>query len=403
MVSLDKAAKRRASDKQVKRKAAQSASPPNDVESTEEPVSWDLGDDILSHVTASAASQAPPKPTTDGEAAAKKKRKRPRASAPAFDHSRELAKETEIRESERRLAESELSETPDSALVFEKRVATGGNSAALWMEYMAFHLQNGSLEAARQVVRRGLERIDFRALSERQTLWVAYLNMECLFGDRVKEVFTESLRFNHPKTMHLKMLHIFIKNNRLEDAVEVCERAIKKFGKSKKVRGTTTVGTLAPQVWNAYLRLMFEHVGNHEAAREIYAKCLTRIPSHKRVYMTTSTALLEFKHASADRGQMMFENLLLDNPRRMDVWMQYICAYIKFQLTASGQKLSESLRAIRNLFQRIVTIDLKPKKMKVIFQKWLEFECTHGDAKSKELVQQKALEYVEGVESRLKP
>lgn len=67
----------------------------------------------------------------------------------------------------------------------------------------------------------------------------------------------------------------------------------------------------------------------------------------------------------------MFENLLLNNPKRMDVWMQYICAHIKFHLADESKKPSESLKAIRNLFQRIITLDLKPKKMKVIFQKWV--------------------------------
>lgn len=146
-----------------------------------------------------------------------------------------MAKESEVRASERRLAESELKDTPDSLLGFEKRVVTRGNSATVWMEYMAFHLKNGSLEGARQVVKRGLDRIDFRELLERQNLWVAYLNMECLFGDRVKEVFQESLRFNNPKVMHLKMTQIFIKNKRFEDAIEIFKMAVKKYGKSKKV------------------------------------------------------------------------------------------------------------------------------------------------------------------------
>ncbi|CDR95829.1 Protein RRP5 homolog [Babesia bigemina] len=387
MGSLGKSANRRVPGKSVKRKSdKKDKTAKQTVESEYEPVSWDLADDILSQVAADKEQPAAPAV----EKPSKPKKKRARVEATKFDHSAELAKESKIRESEQRIAEEELAETPDSVLGFEKRVVAGGNSAALWMEYMAFHLKNGSLEGAREVVRRGLERIDFRALQERQTLWVAYLNMECLFGDRVKEVFQESLRFNHPKTMHLKLVNIFVKNRRFEDAVEICDSALKKFGKSKKV-------------WNTYLRLLYEHVRDFEAARQVYEKCLVRIPSHKKVYMITSTALLEFKHASADRGQMLFENLLLDNPRRMDVWMQYICAYIKFQLEGSGKKRPEALRAVRNLFLRIITLDLKPKKMKVIFQKWLEFECTHGDDKSKALVQQKALEYVEHVEAKLKP
>lgn len=354
----------------------------------EDPVSWDLGEDILSHLTEDSSKKPDGNKADRPRKQLKSKRKRERA--PKFNQADELAKESQIRATETQLAESELQDTPDNVIGFEKRVITNGNSATVWIEYMAFHLKNGSLEGARQVVKRGLERIDFRAMLERQNLWVAYLNMECLFGDRVKEVFRESLVYNKPKVMHLKMLHIFVKNKQLEDATEVCKMAIKKFGRSKKI-------------WKAYLRLLYQHVGDIDEAREVYSKCLNRIPRHKQVHMITSTALLEYKFGSPDRGQVMFENLLLENPKRMDVWMQYICAHIKFHLNDQTKKKSESLRAIRNLFQRIITLDLKPKKMKIIFQKWLEFECNHGNDKSKELVQQKALEYVEAVEARLKP
>ncbi|KAK1442092.1 programmed cell death protein 11 pre-rRNA processing protein rrp5 [Babesia gibsoni] len=352
------------------------------------PVSWELGDDILSQLTESSNNISQAKDESDVSVAKKATRKRHQVAE--FDQAQELAKESKLRLAETQIAEAELQDTPDTIVGFEKRVVTRGNSATVWMEYMAFHLKNGSLEGARQVVRRGLERIDFREMLERQNLWVAYLNMECLFGDKVKEVFQESLRFNKPKVMYLKMLNIFIKSKRLEDAVEVCKMAIKKLGTSKKI-------------WNAYLRLLYQHVGDFNEAREVYSKCMSRIPKHKSVYMTTSTALLEYKYASVDRGQMMFENLLLENPKRMDIWMQYICAHIKFHLNDDSKKQSESFRAIRNLFERIITLDLKPKKMKVIFQKWLDFECNHGNEKSKQRVQQKALEYVESVEARLKP
>ncbi|EDO06868.1 uncharacterized protein BBOV_IV005070 [Babesia bovis T2Bo] len=382
MVSSGTRVKRRAS-KPSREKDGSS----DDVTLGVDSLGWSLDNEILSHVASS--SEQPKSVPSDGKIQKKSNLKRRRKETVSFDLDNELAKETELRAAERRLLENESSGSVETVFDFEKRVATGGNSASLWIEYMAFHLRNGSLEGARQVVRRGLERIDFRAISERLTLWVANINMECLYGDRVKEVFQESLRFNDPKTMYLKMISIFVKNDRLSDAIEVCERGIKKLGKSKKF-------------WQAYLRLLFEHVKDFEEARKVYNRCLLRIPDHKKVYMMTSTALLEFKFGSAERGQMMFENLLLDNPRRMDIWMQYICAYIKFQLTSPGIKRSDGLRSIRNLFLRIITLDLKPKKMKVIYQKWMEFECNHGDSKSKSLVQQKALEYVESVEAKLK-
>lgn len=58
------------------------------------------------------------------------------------------------------------------------------------------------------------------------------------------------------------------------------------------------------QIWNAYLRLLYQHVGDFSEARDVYSKCMNRIPHHKQVYMITSTAMLEYKYASADRYVM---------------------------------------------------------------------------------------------------
>ena len=47
------------------------------------------------------------------------------------------------------------------------------------------------------------------------------------------------------------------------------------------------------------------------------------------------------------------------------------------------------------LFERAVYLNLAPKKMKFIFQRFLDFEKQHGDAASIQAVKSRALQYAE--------
>lgn len=47
------------------------------------------------------------------------------------------------------------------------------------------------------------------------------------------------------------------------------------------------------------------------------------------------------------------------------------------------------------MLERCITLQLPAKKMKTIFQKFLEFETHHGGPERQDYVRQKALDYVE--------
>ena len=51
--------------------------------------------------------------------------------------------------------------------------------------------------------------------------------------------------------------------------------------------------------------------------------------------------------------------------------------------------------AAREIFERMIQLNLQPKKMKFFFKKYLEFETTHGDQQTIDKVRKKALNYVE--------
>lgn len=53
--------------------------------------------------------------------------------------------------------------------------------------------------------------------------------------------------------------------------------------------------------------------------------------------------------------------------------------------------------SVRNLFERCISMSLKPKKMKFFFKRYLEFEVKEGNQERIEYVKQKANEYVNSV------
>ena len=53
------------------------------------------------------------------------------------------------------------------------------------------------------------------------------------------------------------------------------------------------------------------------------------------------------------------------------------------------------LFSFRQIFERVIHINLSSKKMKLFFKRYLDFERKYGDAFSVENVKTKAMEYVE--------
>lgn len=93
---------------------------------------------------------------------------------------------------EARLEEAKLSQieeslndpdrTPVSADDFDRLVLASPNSSILWLQYMAFHLENAEFEKARTVAQRALKVISFREEQEKFNVWIAWLNLEHMYG-----------------------------------------------------------------------------------------------------------------------------------------------------------------------------------------------------------------------------
>lgn len=101
--------------------------------------------------------------------------------------------------------------------------------------------------------------------------------------------------------------------------------------------------------------------------------------------------MLEYKHARPESGRTMFEGIVTNYPKRMDIWSIYMDMEVKY-----GGK--ESLIQARHLFERCLSlaeIQKKPKKMKLVFRKYMEFESANGNKQKLAALRQRVEEYLE--------
>ena len=137
------------------------------------------------------------------------------------------------------------------------------------------------------------------------------------------------------------------------------------------------------KVWMGHARLLIK-AGNAPGATALVQQALKSLPSHKHIKALTQLAQMEFAIGDVERGRTLFEGILSDHPKRLDIWNIYIDAEVK--------KRNEN--DARRLFNRLVNLKMSTKKMKFNFKKWHQFEVEFGGEERAEEVLQKAREYV---------
>ena len=87
---------------------------------------------------------------------------------------------------------------PENVDEFDKLVLTSPDSSLCWIQYIAFHMERKDYTLARTVVKRALEKINFREEKERFNIYMAWFNLENNFGteDDTNKVFKEALQCN---------------------------------------------------------------------------------------------------------------------------------------------------------------------------------------------------------------
>ncbi|KJP88542.1 hypothetical protein AK88_01821 [Plasmodium fragile] len=272
---------------------------------------------------------------------------------------------------------------------YERLLASEKNNSAIWVSYIAYHLEKGSLEEARKTAERALKTIDIHKVEEKRNIFFCYINMECTYGDKLREVFKRALLCCNEKKVYMHTMNVLKVNKKYNQLKQLSEEAIKKFHYSKKI-------------WSHYLEIIHSTFKDEAYAHEILLKSLHCLPKRKHLRMVINAARFEYKYANKERGKSYFEKLIQEYPKRSDVWFTYLDIHInsltKGETKGEKKKLNlNQLQFVRNIFERFSSCKFKTRVMKMIFTKWLLFEKNHGTVASQKMVQKKAYDYVESL------
>ncbi|EEQ35173.1 rRNA biobiogenesis protein rrp5 [Microsporum canis] len=305
----------------------------------------------------------------------------------------------------RRKAEIQVDKTgdldangPQSVADYERLLLGEPDSSLLWLKYMAFQLELGEVDKAREIADRALRTMSIGQDTEKLNVWVARLNLENTFGndDSLEEVFKSACEYNDAHEIYDRMASIFIQSGKTEKADELFQAALK-----KKVSST-------PDFFLNYANFLFDTMEAPQRGRDLLPRALQSLPPHTHVEVTSRFGQLEFRSPNGDieRGRTVFEGLLSSFPKRIDLWNVLLDLEIKV-----GDE-----EQVRRLFERVLGIGhgvvaadgskegpkkkLKEKQAKFLFKKWLAFEekiASDGDLKMVDEVKARAADYVRSI------
>lgn len=281
-------------------------------------------------------------------------------------------KEKAIRAAERRRLDE--SATPSSVAEYEQLVLASPNSSFVWIKYMAFLISLGDLDNARRIAERAINAINFREDAEKFNVWVAWLNAENVYGteESTLQLLNRALQHTDECKLYLAAIDIFDRTEKVSLVEQCLKAACRKYGDSV-------------DVWLRAVKFRLTQ-GDGNAAQRTLDRAFQSLPKSHHIKMASQTGILEFKMGNAERGRSIFEGILANYPRRLDLWS----VYIDQEIARGGDQ-----QQVRALFERATNLSLPPKKMKFLFKRYLDYEKKYGDAAGVEHVKKSAMEFVD--------
>lgn len=291
----------------------------------------------------------------------------------------------------RRKAEIQIDRTgdldahgPQSTADFERLLLGQPNSSVLWLSYMAFQLQLGEVGKAREIAERALKTINIREETEKLNIWIGLLNLENTYGsdESLEAVFKRACQYNDSQEVHERLISIYIQSGHHAKADDLFQATIKKHGKS-------------PDLHLNYATFLMTTLAAPDRARALLPRAMQSLPAHTHLSLTSKFAQLEFTSENGDpeRGRTVFETLLAQWPKRLDLWN--VLLDLEMKRLGGDDGGGGGKEVVRRLFERVTGGEsLKNKQAKFFFKKWLAFESQREDAKGQERVKALAGEFV---------
>ncbi|PYI21088.1 putative rRNA biogenesis protein RRP5 [Aspergillus violaceofuscus CBS 115571] len=285
---------------------------------------------------------------------------------------------------------------PQSVADYERLLLGEPDSSVLWLQYMAFQLELGEVEKAKEIAERALRTITIGQDAEKLNIWVAMLNLENTYGteDSLEEVFKRACQYNDTQEVYERLISIYIQSGKNEKADELFQTALKKkvFASSK--------------FYVNYASFLFDTMADPERGRALLPRALQSLPSTTHVETTSKFAQIEFRSENGDveRGRTVFEGLLSSFPKRVDLWNILLDLEMKNGDAEQVRRLFERVLGIRDNKKGGPAIEaskkVRPKQARFFFKKWLAFEEKLGNDKMVDDVKAKAAEYIKAVQQQ---
>lgn len=266
-----------------------------------------------------------------------------------------VEEEKRIRKIEEELADPDNEpHTPDQ---FERLLMRDANNSFLWIKYMAFHLETADTEKARAIGKRGISQINFREGGELLNVWVALLNLEIRYGtdETYQEALEESLQRNEPFKIYTKVLTILLEVEKQEEVNKIIGILLRKFKPFVEMWLT---------VCEAYLKMK-----QFQMTKPLLPKSLLSLKEKDHVDYMIKFALLHNKYEQTEFAQIIFEKILTTYNKKLPIWFTYIDMLTK----------NNEIEIARQTYERVLANKFPLKKLKTIFQKYMEFEKKYGD------------------------
>jgi len=208
---------------------------------------------------------------------------------------------------------------------------------------------------------------------------MAWFNLENSFGNEedAEKCFKEALKCNDEFKVYSQVGSVYDSNPEKEEKAEkIYKTMARKFCKE-------------PEAWQMLGKHYFtKKAKDLKEARFTLQRALQNLEKKHHIATSAKFAQYEFQFGESERGKQIFENIISNFPKRTDQWNVYIDLVIK----------NKEIDFARDLFERMVGLNLKPAKTKFMFKKYMQFEQNqNGDDKQIRInnVRKKAAEYLE--------
>jgi hypothetical protein len=130
---------------------------------------------------------------------------------------------------------------------FERLLVSNQDQSYLWIQYIAFMLDNIGIDAGRKVAERAVKNISISNEEDKLNIWTAFMNLESNFGTQVtlEKVTKRALDVNDRKRVYVNLINIYKSSQNFEYIEPIFKQLVKKYSNSI-------------DLWGNYLEFMFE-------------------------------------------------------------------------------------------------------------------------------------------------